>query len=269
MTNTLARNAFRKVEYAEAEPRPAMKDGAAYGNPWSPFPATEGLKGRSGFLLRRDAASTGSATDVASSVALDDGDGRTIITAVEKRGHDKPKISFSRSRSFVALLLEIQKTQNNWLDGFVFLNTRNTPPVAADVGQPSSPAKKQRRHCHIGIAPSGSAVRAANGRSPARPPVELVSLALGHSSSAITEKYYVQVSHETEAIRARPELRMPENIQLDLDKGYSRRRGSCRRSRQRHSGNPRWRSFAGGGNLRRQAFERGGPLPHAAHGRQG
>lgn len=188
------RNPFRKVQYAEGAPRPPMPDDALeevllIGN--KRFERAVRFLRLTGCRLSELCQLTWQDVDL---------DGGQVVVQQHKTKNrtGKSKVLVIVPEA-VALLQEIRRAQRGD-SKHVFLNTRNTPWNRRTLGQHLHRLKQTH-----GINTSASlhglrhafATQAiANGAS-----LKLVSQALGHSSVAVTEKYYVQLAGEPEAVR--------------------------------------------------------------------
>lgn len=115
----------------------------------------------------------------------------------------KPKVVALVAEA-VALLRAIQ-SENTEPAGFVFINNRGRPWTRSSLGQCLRYMKrahgiKTPASLH-GIRHRWGSCAVANGA-----PIKLVSAQMGHSTTTVTEKYYVDLTGEIEAIRAAAEL---------------------------------------------------------------
>jgi integrase len=130
--------------------------------------------------------------------------------------HHKSRFKTRRSKAVVllpdavALLRELSREQGDRREGHVFLNSRNMPWTRQALGQTLRRLKARKgidTHATLhGIRHQFATVAVRQGA-----PIKFVSLQLGHSSVAVTEKYYLHLGADVEAIREAIKATLPRN----------------------------------------------------------
>jgi integrase len=197
------RNPFRRVRYAEAEPRPAMSDDAYrqlcdVAN--KRFERVVRFLRLTGCRCAEACGLTWPAVDLERGIV-------TIHRHKSRRYTGRPK-SIPLVPEAVELLRSIQARQPAGYDGAVFLTTRDTP---WDRRLLSQQFKRLRNRFGIDTPATLHGLRHALAQAAvaAGAPMKLISLQLGHSTSAITERYYASHGYATENIRAAAALGQP------------------------------------------------------------
>ena len=131
----------------------------------------------------------------------------TIQRHKSRRYTGKPK-SVPLVPAAVELLRSLKATQAPGYEGLVFMTTRDTRWNRRSLGQQF----KRLRDRHGIDTPAtlhGLRHALAQAAVAAGAPMKLISLQLGHSTSAITEKYYASHGYDADRIRAAAALGQP------------------------------------------------------------
>lgn len=203
------RNPFLSVTYGEAEPRPPLGDDVLQ----ELLVCSNKRFERVVRFLRLTGCRLGELTGLTwPAIDLEKGLARIERHKTRKRTQ-KAKLLILVPEA-VELLRKIQRTQKPDYQGVVFLNTRGTPWNRRTLGQ-TLRRMKTRGEVSTAATLHGLRHQWATKAIASGAPLSLVSAALGHSSSAVTERYYVDLSREVEAIRSASSLAMPTEGELD------------------------------------------------------
>lgn len=194
------RNPFRKVRYEEAERRPDMPDDALdcvcrLAN--KPFERAARFLRLTGCRLSELCRAEWQHVDMDRGIWL-------IPKHKSRRRTGKAK-----PVALTAAAIEVLRQCRHHSDsGIIFRNTRGTPWTRRTLGQQLARLKKRHKiatpaSLH-GVRHRFGSAAAANGAS-----MKQLAQQLGHSSSAITERYYVDLTSEMESLRRAAELAAP------------------------------------------------------------
>lgn len=198
------RNPFVRVRYAEAESRPPMPDATL-----EQFASLGNKSFERAIRFLRFAGCRLSELCVAEWPDMDMERALWTIRKHKSRRFTRKVKIVPLVPEAVNLLKEVRRTQRSDYLGFIFLNNRDKPWTRRTLGQQLSRMKKKfgidsPATLH-GIRHQFATSCIVNGA-----PLKLVSEALGHSSSAITEKYYAHMAQATDAIRRASQLGLPK-----------------------------------------------------------
>lgn len=192
----ISRNPFKSVRYGEAERRPSMPDEAlaellAVGN--KRFEMALRFLRLTGCRVSEMCGLTWANVDMAGGLA-------TIQKHKSRKHTGKAKIVVLVPEC-VELLKEIRRRHTPYYMGVVFLNNRGLPWNRRTLGQHLRRMKKVYGiNCKATIHGLRHAWATEAVRSGA--PMKHVSMALGHATMAITEKFYVEIAADSAEVRA-------------------------------------------------------------------
>jgi integrase len=197
------KNPFLSVRYAEAPPRPHLPDDAFGDLVASANKAFE----RAVRFLRLTGARLSEMCELQWPHVNLDG-GLCVIERHKSRRYTGKAKLIALPEEAVELLRCIRRRQPPDYQGHVFLNTRNVPWNRGTMGQQLRRMKEQglvstNASLH-GLRHAFAVRAAANGV-----PMKLLATQLGHASSAVTEKYYADITNEIEAVRKAAQLAAP------------------------------------------------------------
>jgi integrase len=196
-------NPFRKIRFANAEPRPAFPDDAYR----MLCDVSNKRYERAVRFLRLTACRCSELCRLTwPDVDLERGL-VTIHQHKSKRYTCKPK-QIPLVKEAVALLRSIKAVQAPGYDGVVFLNTKDKPWNRRLLSQNLS-RMKARYGIDVKAGLHGLRRQLAQTAANAGAPMKMISLQLGHASSAFTEKHYAATGYATENIRAAAALGQP------------------------------------------------------------
>lgn len=199
---SIARNPFAGVRYDEADPRPCLPDDVLdqlrtrANKPFErvlDFLRATGCRLSDLFRLRWE------------HVDLDKGLARLPFRKGKRRGCQKPKPLYLLPEA-VELLRKMRLESN---EGEVFRNTQGRPWTRRTLGQQVNRLKRRLGiYCKAslhGIRHTVGTTAVKNGT-----PIKFVSRLLGHSSSAITERFYVHDEDDVDSMRQAAEAARPK-----------------------------------------------------------
>ncbi len=202
----IASNPFRNVNYAEADPRPALPDAALEQiELFASKPFERALR-----FLRLTGCRL---SDLCRMTWADiDQERACVVLQVHKsrKKTGRPKV-IVLVKEAVELLAEVRRASQcgSGQEGGrqVFLNSAGTPWTRRTLGQQLRRLKakhgiEQKATLH-GIRHQFGTEAVRNGA-----PLKMVSMQLGHASTAITERYYVDLTGEIEGLRRAAEASM-------------------------------------------------------------
>jgi integrase/recombinase XerC len=197
----ILRNPFANVQYAEHERREAMPDDALDEIGRVASKQYEAMLR----FLRQTGCRTGELCAATwADVDLDRGIW-TINRHKSRRFTGRPKVVALVDEA-VSLLRSMRGDE-----GPIFLNTRGRPWTPGVLAKQLR-RLKQRHGITVNASLHGVRHRFACAAVANGAPLKLVSAQLGHATSAITERYYVDLSGEMDAIRDAARLAMPKTV---------------------------------------------------------
>jgi integrase len=200
----IEKNPFATINYAEAEPRPPMPDDdlailAEVCN--KAFERALRFLRLTGCRLSEMCGLTWPDVNLDRGIA--------VIHQHKSRKHTRKSKAFALVPEAVELLQEVRRRQKPSYAGVIFLNNHNRPWTRRTPGQQLRRLKLRHNlttpaTLH-GIRHMWGSRAIANGA-----PLKLVSAQLGHATTAITERYYCDLSNEMDAIRQAARFALPD-----------------------------------------------------------
>jgi integrase len=198
------RNPFLRVRYAEAPPRPPLKDDV--------FDDLVVCANKRFERAVRFLRLTGCRLGELCGLTWAEVNFETRCVVIEKhksrRYTNKPKV-LPLVPAAVELLQSIRKRQPAEYTGAVFLNNRATPWTRRTLGQTF---RRMKKRGEINTPASLHGLRHQFGTEAIKngAPIKMVSLALGHSSCAVTERSYCHIEAGSEEVRQAAQAAAPK-----------------------------------------------------------
>jgi integrase len=198
------RNPFAHINYVESEPRPPMADEdlSVFADVCNkPFERALRFLRLTGCRLSEMCELTWPDVDVDRGIA--------VIHRHKSRRYTQKSKAFALVPEAVELLQEVRRRQSPGYAGVIFLNTRNRPWTRRTLGQQLRRLKIQHK---LRTAATLHGIRHCWGTQAVKngAPIKLVSMQLGHSSVAVTERFYLHLANEMDAIRQAARFALPD-----------------------------------------------------------
>jgi len=199
----IAANPFLAVRYEEAEPRPPMADEdlerfLLHAN--TPF-------GQAVRFLRLTGCRLSDLCRIEwSNVDLEVG--IVVLTQHKSRRRSRRHKTIVLVPQAVELLMELSNEQDGVREGPVFRNNQGKPWTRRSLGQT---LRRLKTRTGIETPATLHGIRHQFGTVAVRQgaPIKLISLQMGHSSVAVTEKYYLHLDRDVESIREALKAALP------------------------------------------------------------
>lgn len=200
------RHPFKIVRYGEAEPRPPMPDDV-----FVDLLDISNKRFERAVRFLRLIGCRLSELCILEWPMIDLEKGQAVIDKHKSRRYTGKAKVIALVPEAVELLQAIRSKQPEGYEGHVFLNNRNTPWTRRSLGQQ---LRRMKVRGEISTNASLHGLRHAFGTEGIKngAPLKLISMALGHASTAITEKFYCHITEkDVDAIRQAALAAQPKN----------------------------------------------------------